>query len=670
MAMGLPAGLFAQQEPDADNDIPWVKAIDIRSMTPAEAEEGRRVRLRGTVIFSDKNNAVFVQDETAGTLFWLEKNQDGPEPGDIVEVQGHTRYGLYVPGIEEVTYRVISKGPMPAPIEATYEDLISGRYHYQWIVTEGIARSFRRETETRLSMRLALGSRVIEVRLDDVQPEDVASLLDCRVRITGLASGSINDRRQLLQPYLWPHGMHGIQVLEPAPDPATAPLSPASDLLTFRPTGRSTGHRVRMGGVVLAAFPDGRVFLRDDTASLSVGLTEQAMLNVGERIEVLGFPELERFSASLADAEVVSRSPGPAPEAVQPDMREFIRGNFDNDLVTLTATVGESFRNESGHTLLLQNSARTLRAMLPAGVDPPAAGSSIQITGICQVESSKPVAYQSQPEVLSIHARSASDIRILETPSWWTTERLTAALIALAIAMLLAALWIVLLRRQVEHQTDALRERIEHEAMLEERQRIAREFHDTLEQDLTGLSLQLGAASAAARQSEARNARPLETARHLVSRIQIETRNLLKDLRTPADQAKPLAEALVAMAENVPAHAGLDLTVKAEPDLPALPPRTVHHLRMIAQESVTNVIKHASASEVAIHLAQQDGGLELTITDNGKGFDAASETWEKAGHFGCMGIRERARKLGAQVQWISTPGNGATVKVKLPIGKG
>jgi len=87
--------------------------------------------------------------------------------------------------------------------------------------------------------------------------------------------------------------------------------------------------------------------------------------------------------------------------------------------------------------------------------------------------------------------RSAGDVRVLRAPSWWTMQRLLSVLGVLIAAMLASARWILLLRRQVS----ALRVRIQREAVLEERQRIAREFHDTLEQELAGLRIRMDAAA-------------------------------------------------------------------------------------------------------------------------------------------------------------------------------
>ncbi|HVJ47230.1 MAG TPA: sensor histidine kinase, partial [Luteolibacter sp.] len=359
------------------------------------------------------------------------------------------------------------------------------------------------------------------------------------------------------------------------------------------------------------------------------------------------------------------REPGEAPEAIPTWIETVSAGFLNHELVSFTGTVADSFRTETGASILLATERTTVRVITPYLEHLPEPETRMRFTGLCDVESTRAVNYLSRPESLSILVRSDADLSVVATPSWWTTGRLTAALFTLGGVCLLSVLWIILLRRQVDKQTEALRGSIETEAMLMERQRIAREFHDTLEQDLTGLSLQLGAASARAVTDPSRGL--LDTARHLVSRIQTETRNLLHDLRTPAAEALDLPAALAELAAKHPGDVGPRVDVHVSPDPPVLPPRAIHHLRMIAAESVTNAIKHAGASCIAIKLDHTHDHLGLSITDDGKGFDAKSETHEKPGHFGCMGIRERSRKLGAEVRWTSEPGQGTTVLVTLPL---
>jgi len=88
---------------------------------------------------------------------------------------------------------------------------------------------------------------------------------------------------------------------------------------------------------------------------------------------------------------------------------------------------------------------------------------------------------------------------------------------------------------------------------------------------------------------------------------------------------------------------------------------------MIAKEAVTNALKHANASQITLHLSSIPTLITLRIIDNGRGFDPSAETHGKPGHFGCIGIRERCRKIHAEAEWQSQPGQGTSVIVTLPL---
>jgi signal transduction histidine kinase len=119
--------------------------------------------------------------------------------------------------------------------------------------------------------------------------------------------------------------------------------------------------------------------------------------------------------------------------------------------------------------------------------------------------------------------------------------------------------------------------------------------------------------------------------------------------------------------ERHPAGCGPELRLEIASPLPPLPSRTVHHLRMIAQEAVTNALKHAAARAIRLGLEVNDNQLIMTVTDDGCGFDVSAQRAPKAGHFGCIGIEERCDKLGAEVRWLSAPGKGTAVEVVLPL---
>lgn len=655
------------------------RAIDIRTLPYERALEKLPVDLTATVGFVESGSTVFVQDATAGTHLHFRPNRSDLRVGDQVHVKGTTTAGLYFPGVDVTEIQILGHDAPPPGAPASYDDLATGRFHYQRVVVEGLGRTLTALDENRSLLRLAMGSRVIEVRVD-APPESAPDLIDARLRITALAAGGINDRRQLVFPYLRVTDWGDVAIAQPATSPEKLPVISVATLLRFG-AADEPHHRARIRGTVLAAFEDGRVFLRDSTPpppprelpkdepprpaqspSVAIRLTSPASLTPGHLAEITGFPIMAGFSASLADALVLSTEPGESPAAAVVSLQQFQDGSHDADLVELTspAVLNDFFRTNDGYELRFTSAGVPIRAFL-LQERPPALeiGSSCLLSGICLVESSTDKGFRSQPDRASLLLRSIADVQVLSTAPFWTARHLIIAITILGGVVLLTLVWITLQGRQIMR----LERKISHQATLDERQRIAREFHDTLEQELAGLSLRLDAATTRPLEDKARNL--LETSRSLVSRIQSEARNLVSDLRD-TEHATTLAEALQILASRVPENITIKLDILP---IPPIPSHVTHHLRMITQEAVTNTLKHAQATEVTLHLSSTPKLLTLRITDNGLGFDPNAETHGKPGHFGCIGIRERARKVGAEVKWESALGKGTSVCLSLPLAQ-
>jgi len=637
---------------------------DVATLSSEQAATGAVVTVRGTVGFVEPDR-FFLQDDTAGTFVRLREGAN-VVPGNRLVVTGRTEAGLYLPGLEAVNIEVLGTGPLPAAVVATYDDLLAGRFFCRRVALEGVVRSVTNLTATRSLLRLALGTRVVDVWVEAPPPVG-RSLVDSVVRVEGVALGAINNRRQLVQPYVRLAGWSDVDVRRAAPPDDEVPRISAAELLTSG--AGAAGGRVRMEGRVMAVFARGMLYVRSGRAALGVRLAPPVPVDVGDTVDVLGFPEMGRFTPALADARLVSRRPGAPPEPVRLRLEDLFRGSYDNDLVEVTARVTDAFRAERERTFVLQENERRVRVgLLDPTIDVPV-GSIVRITGISRVNLSEGVGDSSQPEAISLYLRSTADLEILARPSVWTVRRLSLVSGALLGVMLLAALWIALLRRQVQRQADAARRRIETEAVLEERNRLARDFHDTLEQELVGLGLRLDALDT--HEIDARHRGLVQTARSLVSRIQAETRNLVGDLRNPPGSLGDLPAALDELLELNASGGGATVSITVATPPPPLPAAVVHNLRMIARESVTNALKHARASRIDVRVDRDEQeDLVLTIRDDGRGFDGARETHGKSGHYGCVGLRERSARLGATIAWRSAPGAGTTVEVHMPLPPG
>ncbi len=203
--------------------------------------------------------------------------------------------------------------------------------------------------------------------------------------------------------------------------------------------------------------------------------------------------------------------------------------------------------------------------------------------------------------------------------------------------------------------------------VLEERARLAREIHDTLAQGFVGISSQLDAV-AMCMPDETTPARTfLDLARRMARHSLTEARRSVMDLRASALEGQNLAAALESGTRVWTAGSGVDVDVNITGTPGVLPDEMEQHLLRIAQEAVTNVLKHAGASKIWVKLHMEARKLYLRIQDNGHGFEQDGVFLSRAGHFGLIGMRERAERLGGELHLESHRGEGTEVEVKVPL---
>jgi len=203
--------------------------------------------------------------------------------------------------------------------------------------------------------------------------------------------------------------------------------------------------------------------------------------------------------------------------------------------------------------------------------------------------------------------------------------------------------------------------------VLEERGRLAREIHDTLAQGFVGISSQLDAVALTLNGHVDVARKHLDLARKMVRHSLTEARRSVMDLRASALEGHDLPAALSEAAPQWTAGSSVHIRVDVEGENRPLPEETEQHLLRIAQEAVTNAVKHARASQVRIHLAMANRKLSLRVADNGQGFEQDEAFSEVGGHFGLLGMRERAERLGGELELHSEPGRGTEVHVTVPL---
>ncbi len=205
--------------------------------------------------------------------------------------------------------------------------------------------------------------------------------------------------------------------------------------------------------------------------------------------------------------------------------------------------------------------------------------------------------------------------------------------------------------------------------VLEERGRLAREIHDTLAQGFVGITSQLDAVALTLNGHVDLARKHLELARKMARHSLTEARRSVMDLRASALEGHDLPAALSEAAYQWTAGSPVEIQVDVEGENRPLPEETEQHLLRIAQEAVTNAVKHAHASQVRIHLEMANRKLSLRVADNGQGFEQDEAFSEVGGHFGLLGMRERAERLGGELRLHSERGQGTEVAVTVPLSQ-
>jgi nitrate/nitrite-specific signal transduction histidine kinase len=208
-------------------------------------------------------------------------------------------------------------------------------------------------------------------------------------------------------------------------------------------------------------------------------------------------------------------------------------------------------------------------------------------------------------------------------------------------------------------------------AVMEERNRMAREIHDTLAQGFSGIILQLEAAEQALSEDTSEAERHLNQARSLARKSLAEARRSVWNLRPQALEQLPLVEAIKQELDKFSQSVGVNARFSVSGVRCDLPPEIEAGLLRICQESLTNVRKHAKATEVEVNLKFDESEVELSVSDNGVGFRqrTSSSGGKKRGTFGLISMRERARGLGGTFEVQSRGGKGTLVRVVIPTSK-
>jgi signal transduction histidine kinase len=657
---------------------------DARSLPVAPASEGRAVRLSGVVTYLRDIPQDFnfnIHDATGGVMVYPVERM-ALRPGQRVIVTGIVAFSVH--GLRIASARVEAGGmaTLPKPVNATMGEVLDGRHEGMFAEVEGVIRVVRLESPEIQPQRLALDfgarGRRLSVWVSDYADAKTRFLPGAKVRARGVVVRWKNPRGQTNSVNILVNTAADITDIAP---PVAPPLQTIADVQSWsspdEPAMRVTASGIvtfyRRGELLVLQEGDRAIRVRSSEAD-SFSRAESDVLKSGDRLTVTGFPVLGEYTVEIEDAHFSRPESGPAIAVERYENAAAVlkaHGLVDRDArrIGVEGTLRAIRESDGRRALELESGKRSFTAWLPLDAPLPAGlriDAGLLVDGICNLHLSPLQRRLGRlPDQFSLTLGSAEDIRILRPAPWWTSRHLLTALGVLAVAAILMAAWAAALRKRNARlqQEIAARRQAEHE-LANERRRVAAELHDTLEQTLVAAALQLNAASRtiAARPESA--AAQVALAHQLVSRSRQEVRDAVWDLRLDSAHPQSLSEMLRQTCTESSSQSSAEVTFFAEGNERPLPALVVAQVIRIVRECIANALKHASPNSIRVLHIMTEDALEISVSDDGSGFDPVSAAGPETGHFGLSGMRERVQRLGGELTLKSSKGSGTTIRLK------
>lgn len=652
----FPAGLGAFDPPVSVR--PLRSIADVRKMTYEESRLAPPVSLR-VVVISHLADGFDGQDNSGGLFFEVSPDQL-PLIGDDLTVEGNVAGGFYGPYV--IVDRITKHGskPPPRPLNFRPDFVQTGLGDNRWIEIEGLLVDVKFEEEKRRgSGLLVTGQSDLVIRFrnasEDFDIVRVEKAVGSWVRLRGSGAPLFNDQRQRIGSDIICSRHQFVEVIEKTEESEPVPL----DEIGRWDSSRKRQALVETSGTVTLVEGPSTFVIQSGPYGARINALSPVNVVVGDRVNLTGLAETEGYFVGLRYAKV-SMADGPGDRIARIPDPEPLSREHAFQLVALTGKLIEKGRN----LINLQVNEALVPVNLPANISAglPPEGSELSIRGVKLVDADE----RGEVRSVLIAVRDSTDIEVLAVPSWWTPARYWMAILILAAGVLLFLTWLLALNRRVKKQTALIKEQIKSNATLEERNRIARELHDTLSQGFSGVGYQLASVSNHLTGDPDRAREKLAAARQMVEHSLAEARESLIGLRVPVGaEALDFPNATLAAAKVRCEEA--EVAFESERDTWQggldLPPETAYACHRIVLEAVTNALRHSGAARIRVSFAAAAGRARITVADDGRGFSTSARAPE--GHFGLQGMRERAQQLGAALAVRSAPGEGTAVELSL-----
>jgi signal transduction histidine kinase len=655
-------GMAASQEGKPITDLRTV-----REMPPEQAALGLPVEVEASLIFWDRPmQRCFVHDGDCGLCLVV------PSPvameelplGTRIRITGITEAGGFLPAITARAVSSLGRIELPAPILLRSDHLFRPSTDCQWVEVSGRITGINQTTvPPHLEVQYEGWKLTFSLHSAMRIPGKIEDLFQKNVRLLAVAVTDFNLQRQMI-------GQHfhvpSLECIEPADLVGTPVVPSPGSIAGLYQLSTSPENLVKVTGTVTHHDTTG-LYIRGEGGSMFINTSRAEGIQCGQLIEAEGYPALGGYRPHLNATQIRVTGSAAAPLPVAYLEQGTISTFFDSELVELEAEfIAPQDRPNDRKIWVCRSGTRLFEVHFPGWqMEAPLPATILKLVGICTLSTHQPFRSAYSADAITLAVRGPDDVRILRRPSWWTMSRVLRILAIAGAVTLLVISWAITLRRQVRAQTRLISKQLRTEATLEERQRIARELHDTLEQQLAGVAFQLDNVGIRLQLDPPTASGSLRLTQQMLSHCREESRTSIRDLRSVTLEQQGLPGALQEMLQTIAGEYRLTGVFQSQGTALPIPADLEHHLFRIAQEAMINAGKHAGASHLYLDLVYTTEAVVMTVRDDGLGFDTAVAA--PRGHFGLVGIHERVAKMRAVCGIQSQPEAGTSIRITVPI---
>ncbi len=666
------------------------EARTLLDLPPNDLKIGPPVEIRGVVTLADTDfDLWFVHDGTASVYVHPAPSLRPWERGQLVVVKGVARQGRFAPYVDEPRVSLLGQAPLPEPQPASEADLIGGRLDAQWVQVAGVVRSAEIQSG-RLMLDTVSGATRFKAWVQHFETNLVTALVGKRLRLRGVLAAKTAPAGELSGCQLFLDSAADIKMAEPVltDAPPAEPLL-AKDLGSYR-LRHHVGERVNVHGFVACQWSHTAFLLSDPTGLVEIQCATNFTFAPGDLVEVAGFLSFRPCSPRIEDAFVAKVGQTNLPPPQRLEAGTSWQPRYQNQRVKLEAVLLARTRPQPDlAVLLLQSGAGVWRASLwstspSSELDAFEPGSQLRLTGLCRLAAVKPTGAgfesacpwcdgacrvgsdpRSGEVMANLWLNAPTDVERLKGPAstWSGWGMVSGGISLLAGALVFVARHRRLQAERLMGEQMALQAEIrDHERYLrrslEERERLGRELHDDIIQSIyaVGLGLEDTRRQWPALPNQVRDR--LSVAIESLNQVIHTVRNFIGGLEPKIIDGREFKTALKSLALTLgPGHAQFAIDSDAAAAESLTSAQTMELLR-IAKEAMSNSLRHAQASRIAVSLHPEERGVCLEISDNGIGFDPRKVATPGQG---LRNIAARAATLGARLEILSSPDKGCRI---------